>query len=519
MTRATKKLQCPASRDLDPEPRKRDWSPEQRKIFAWFESGAGNLIVRARAGTGKTTTIVEGAQRAPETSILLAAFNKSIQKELESRIKSPNVQARTLHGLGFSFLRRSWPEVRVSEHGEREQRLAMRACGSRAPEEAIRLVGQIHTKMREIFPLDGTVDTTMGLMVDFDLMPDDELEEAGCNAEWIAGRAAEAVRLAADRDILRADDLQIDFADMIFLPLLNCMVRPTYDLVIVDESQDMTASQLQLAIQSCRKGGRIAIVGDDRQAIYGFRGADSKSLDRLKGILGAGELGLTTTYRCPKRVVEIASQYVPDFRAAASAPEGIVERHTRDRMIESAGPSDFILSRTNAPLIKICLAILRQGRRAIVRGRDLGKGIKSLVNRQKASDLPALLGLLVEWKHREHKKASRLPDKKMAARLDYVDDQYAVVESLAGDCDSLPGLKAKLDDLFSDNNVDSCVICSTVHKAKGLESSNVFLLEDTFFRRKPKDEDEQHEEENIMYVAVTRSKGRLVYVSAGERRM
>jgi superfamily I DNA/RNA helicase len=69
----------------------------------------------------------------------------------------------------------------------------------------------------------------------------------------------------------------------------------------------------------------------------------------------------------------------------------------------------------------------------------------------------------------------------------------------------------------SDNNLANSVICSTVHKAKGLESSNVFLLEGTFFRRKPKDDDEQREEENIMYVAVTRSKGRLVYVSDGER--
>jgi len=160
------------------------------------------------------------------------------------------------------------------------------------------------------------------------------------------------------------------------------------------------------------------------------------------------------------------------------------------------------------------VAILRQGKKAIVRGRDLGKGIKSIVNRQRASDLPELMGKLAGWKHREYKKASRLPAKKMSARLDYVDDQYAVVESLANDCDSLPDLKARLDDLFSDNNVGSSVICSTVHKAKGLESMNVYLLEDTFFRREAKDEDEQREEENIMYVAVTRSKGRLVYVSA-----
>ena len=107
-----------------------------------------------------------------------------------------------------------------------------------------------------------------------------------------------------------------------------------------------------------------------------------------------------------------------------------------------------------------------------------------------------------------------LPAKKMLARLDYVDDQFEVVEALARDCESLSGLKAMLDDLFSDNNVASSVICSTVHKAKGLESMNVYLLEDTFFKRKAKDDDEQREEENIMYVAVTRSKGRLVYVQS-----
>src|SRR5262245_2928107 len=53
----------------------RNWSPQQTAVFDWFNAGAGNLIVRARAGTGKTTTIIEGIARANEKSILLAAFN------------------------------------------------------------------------------------------------------------------------------------------------------------------------------------------------------------------------------------------------------------------------------------------------------------------------------------------------------------------------------------------------------------------------------------------------------------
>jgi DNA helicase IV len=108
---------------------------------------------------------------------------------------------------------------------------------------------------------------------------------------------------------------------MIFVPsgTAGCALL---QLVIIDEAQDMNASQLLLAMKSCKKGGRIAVVGDDRQAIYGFRGADSNSLDRLKGELVAHELGLTTTYRCPKVVVAGAARLVPDYTAAPAAPEG-----------------------------------------------------------------------------------------------------------------------------------------------------------------------------------------------------
>lgn len=72
------------------------WSDQQESIFEWFQSGRGNLVVRARAGTGKTTTIIEGIKRARERNILLAAFNKSI--ELAAKLGSAG-RAKTLHGL------------------------------------------------------------------------------------------------------------------------------------------------------------------------------------------------------------------------------------------------------------------------------------------------------------------------------------------------------------------------------------------------------------------------------------
>ena len=290
------------------------WSPQQKTIFQWFKKGSGNLVVRARAGTGKTSTIIEGINYAPDSSILLAAFNKSIAEELNARLKNNHAQAKTLHGLGFGYLHRMWSAVTVDMNGKRAVDLAQDACDAETPYEIAQLVAKIHTLLRETSPFATNPDDALSLMGEFNLMPEQEADEDGFTPQVVAKYASKAVDLAKERSPL------IDFADMILLPLVHKMVTPWYNLVVVDEAQDMTSAQLALAVGACKKGGRVAIVGDDRQAIYGFRGADSNGIDRLKAELGAAELGLTTTYRCPKRVVEIAARIVPDFHAAAEAP-------------------------------------------------------------------------------------------------------------------------------------------------------------------------------------------------------
>ena len=172
-------------------------SDEQKKILTWFRAGQGNLIVRARAGTGKTTTIVEGVERAPEAKILLAAFNKSIADELKSRIKSEHVQAKTLHGLGLSFVSRAWWGVSIDVDGERKIALARAACEEGTDHKVLRLVAEIHTRVREIQPHKTAADDVLKLMERFDLGPDQEMEvEDGITERWLANRASKAVELA-----------------------------------------------------------------------------------------------------------------------------------------------------------------------------------------------------------------------------------------------------------------------------------------------------------------------------------
>jgi len=289
------------------------WSDEQMAVFNWFEHGRGNLIVRARAGTGKTTTIVEGVQLAPERSILLAAFNKSIADELTGRIRSAAVEAKTLHGLGFAFIRRNW-KVRIDR--DRAERLAWGVVGERAPITAMRLVRELHTKAREVNPWANSAGDMIDVASRFDCVPDEKLEESGWTVERVAECALKAMATAREKTDA------IDFADMIYLPLTLGWVRPWYDMVVVDEAQDMTVAQLAMARGACRRSGRVCIVGDDRQAIYSWRGAALDGIDMLKQELNAAELGLKTTRRCPQLVVEMAAQIVPDFVAADTAPIG-----------------------------------------------------------------------------------------------------------------------------------------------------------------------------------------------------
>ena len=347
------------------------WSEEQRAIFRHFAAGksAGNLVVRARAGTGKTTTIVAGIGQAPEQKILLAAFNKRIATELQAKVRNPRAEVKTLHSLGFAYVRRNWSDVRLDGDGERALRCVRTAAGE-IPDPVAKLAVKLLSLAKGCAPLARSGGELVELAYQHDCVPDYEWEDDG----WTVERLCDVVVGAMDVGAALRDGF-IDFDDMVWLPVRNRWVRPWFELVVIDEAQDMNAAQLIIARGASR--GRVVVVGDDRQAIYGFRGADTGSNDRLKLELRAKELSLTTTYRCPRLVVELAARLVPDYRAAPSAPEGTVRELAYTKLVEECRLGDFILSRKNAPLAPVCLAILRTGKRAKIEGKDVGAGLKA----------------------------------------------------------------------------------------------------------------------------------------------
>lgn len=479
-----------------------EWSEQQKRIFEWFENGRGNAVVRARAGTGKTTTLVEGIDRAPEKKILLAAFNKSIASELTQRIRNPAAEAKTLHALGFGCILRARGATQVDQ--DRGSRIARQAAGDDVPNEIVRLISRLASRAKNT-RFDATVDELISEAIDADLIPDEEFEESGWNLEFVAQKAHEAMELACVRDGT------VDFDDMVYLPARCKWIFARYDLVAIDEAQDLSHTNLYMAQRLCKKDGRIIVVGDDRQAIYGFRGADSGSIDRLKRELGAQELGLTITYRCPRKVVELAKALVPDYESAPGAPEGAIERCSRAQLSKRALPGDFVLSRKNAPLASVCLSLLKEGKRARIEGKDIGKQLVTLIGKfaggRRGRSIPSMLEGLKKWRDRELARAQKMPESKRDARIELINDQHETIVAL---CDGLSGpaeLIARIETLFADSVAGSYIVCSSAHRAKGRESDNVFLLKETFSTR-------GIEECNIQYVALTRAKKKLVWVDA-----
>lgn len=492
-----------------------EWSHAQRLIFDWFAHGMGNLIVRARAGCAKTTTALEAINYAPESKILLAAFNKSIADELASRLTNACARARTLHSVGYSFCAKNVANLSVENY--RAENLAKQACAEIAKGstktkpclEATQIVRELHTKLREIV-VDPKLRWGSSLpqkLGEFAGQYDIDLDGADMN-HWSRGQIMDATLLALDLALQPTS--VIDYADMIYLPLRMQWVRPIYGLMVVDEAQDMNQGQIDLALRITKKGGRICVIGDDRQAIYGFRGAATDSLDTLKSQLQAEELKLTTTYRCGTRIVDLAQTFVPDFQAGPTNPPG---RIYDNATLANVAPGDFILARTNAALVRPWFECIHQGIPARINNLELGERLFKLLTRFKGTPFERLDDAVVLWQKAEIAKLEANTKLSPASRLEKANsiaERAETLRAFISGVGSWEMLETNISRSFSKASDVKVVQCMTVHKAKGLEAKNVYLCTRTFLAGKSTAED------NICYVAITRAKERL-YLLDGMR--
>ena len=483
-----------------------EWSDFQQDIFEAtlniIDSGR-DLVVLARAGTGKTTVMVEAVIRFcrahPDMKVLTCAFNVKNARELDSRLRAAGLDwkqasARTLNSAGLATCKKAWGRG-VATDGKKGRLIARRLeeeyDARRGAMDIAGLAGKIGklATMAKI-TLTSARDTS-GLLVLCGRFAIAEKEEAPV----IVGLAARAMALAAE------DRMLVDFDDQLWFPHVFQLEPWRHDLVIVDEGQDMAPSQLELARKSVRPGGRLIACSDPFQAIYGWRGADSGFTDRMIKELHARVLPLPRTYRCGHAIVAEAREIVPDYEAALANVQGLVRTIAAGRVVDEVEPGDFILSRANAPLLPMALTLLKRKVPATIQGRDIMGQLMGLVERSECETTDCLLEWLADYQANELRKLY-----KSDADEDIIEalrDRVECLRVLAPEHELCEELLEHLDEVFTDRDDDSKVTLSSVHRAKGLERDRVFMLMETFR--------EGGQEDNIRYVAITRAKTELVY--------
>jgi len=467
---------------------KRNWSDLQKNIFRDIKYGTDHTVVIARAGSGKTSTIVEGFKYIPKgQKTLMVAFNKAIADELKQRAKS-YIDVMTLHSLGFRAIKQSFGEV-VLEN---------KKCSA--------IVSQIIGDDFDLWELNVNickcVSLCKGFLVDTpdkigDLIDKFGIEIFELTRPVFIGHVIKALGMC------KQSKQVIDFDDMIWFPFVYHLNVGKFDVVFVDEAQDLNTAQMVMVMSACKPGGRIIAVGDPAQSIYQFRGADSEAIPNFIDKLKAKTLPLSITYRCPKKIVAMAQEIVPDINAAETAPEGTIHDIQVHELQKLARAGDFVLSRTNAPLVKHCMAFLRAGIPANIQGKDVGANLLYFIKKSKAKTVNKFIAYVNNWRDQEIERL--LSEKKST---DICVDKAECLLNLCEGTLTIKDLKEIIEKLFNDVDDNKKVIFSTTHKAKGMERDRVFLLTYTY-RYGPGVEGE---EANLWYVAITRSKSELFLV-------
>jgi DNA helicase-2/ATP-dependent DNA helicase PcrA len=487
-----------------------NWSVKQLAVFEAIKAGESHLMIDAVAGSGKTTTILEAMRHVPEgLTVLFVAFSKDIAKELARRAPE-GVKVSTLHALGFASCRRNMklaPPPRTVD-GDRPRNIAKRVTGADldwSKNEWCSAVVKTVSLAKNC--LASTAEEIDALIDRYGVCPP---QHEGERPEFIQNVRAVMAEMLGHRP-----GESIDFDDMVWMPIVKNFSIEQFDRIFVDETQDLNASQIELVRKALKPGGLVCAVGDPRQAIYQFRGACADAFEKVRDAFDAKVLPLSVTYRCAKAVVREAQSMVPHLEAAPDAEEGKVEAVGDARMIAEAKAGDFILSRINAPLMKLCLAFLRDGRRAAIQGRDVGTKLASVVKRAKKPDVDGMLAYVDKWATKEIERL----EKRDRDASGIADIRECILALSEGETET-QAVVAKIERLFADGNETTRITLSSTHRAKGMERDRVWLLRETYLRTRSRKTgrgtveyiEPGIEEHNLYYVATTRARRELFLV-------
>jgi DNA helicase-2/ATP-dependent DNA helicase PcrA len=343
----------------------------------------GPLLILAGAGTGKTTTLCSRvawliASGVPAERILLLTFTRRAAREMVGRARaltertSPNagrIAGGTFHSLAHRIVRLHAGAVGLGS-----------SFGVLDGADAVDLVDLVrqeqgHAAGRRRFPRAQTMLEIYSRTVNSQVPLAEILAEA---FPWCAEHQealAETFRAYGARKrslgLLDLDDLLIYWRALAADEVIGRRLEETWDHVLVDEYQDVNGLQVEIVASMRRERRELTVVGDDFQAIYGFRAASAQHiLDFPRHFPDATTMTLERNYRSSQPILEVANavsaQDVDGFRKVLwTAREGGVSPELvmpRDEAEQASEVCDRVLAaREEGMLLREQAVLFRTG--------------------------------------------------------------------------------------------------------------------------------------------------------------
>lgn len=466
-------------------------SPYQEAIYTALRTTSANLQIEAVAGSGKTTTLVQAFSMVPAEDAIFLAFNSSVADELRNR----GVKAKTLHSLGYQICMQNLGFCKSNDkklrnlynytlHNVEKMTTAEKidnALAFQVVEQAVALL-----KSWAVPP--SQVSTHLQTLVDhYDL-----------DVPYWLNLEKEARSLL---ELSLATSRVVDFDDMLYWPVMYpTWQMPKFRTIFIDEAQDISHVQRKFIERILAPGGRIIVVGDSAQAIYGFRGAASDSMALFQQTFQTKLLPLSICYRCGSDIVAQAKRLVPAIEPWDQSPHGLVITNPD---FTAYKPGDMVICRNVQPLIELATTLLKSQPVKL----EYPELIQSLLD--DCAKIRKSYGQVNLRSIREHghKMYTYYLDKGFKRKAQAHLDRMAIIRTIAERQEDFVEHVLQID-LQSSGGVRLL----SIHKAKGLEANRVILLrKDLLPSPQAKAEWELTQERNLEYVAITRAKQELIY--------
>ncbi|RFS26720.1 RecQ family ATP-dependent DNA helicase [Chitinophaga silvatica] len=305
--------------------------------------------------------------------------------------------------------------------------------------------------------------------------------------------------------------------------------RVTKTVLVIDEAQDMDEDEFNLikALMDYNEEMRVIAVGDDDQNIYEFRGANSKYLEEFILVNKATKHELVENYRSKSNLVNFTNQFVTSISNRLKdtpiipyqTDNGVIRLvHHQSRSLIVPLVNDIIstdligttcvLTKTNTEALHITGLLLKNGIQAKLIQTNDGFSIYNMlevryfINLLNGGDDMYVINDEV-WNKAKRELINHFhTSTNLEICINLIKDFEATNTRKKYISDfEVFARESKLEDFFNENG--ETIFVSTIHKAKGKEFDNVFLMLENFSAT-------TDEERRLLYVAMTRAKQNLV---------